>query len=37
MIQLEENSDRCTINVHKTLSRMTLDVIGEGGYSKLAL
>lgn len=32
MIQLEEKSDRCTINVNKTLSRMTLDVIGEAAF-----
>lgn len=29
MIQLGEKSDGCTINVNETLSRMTLDVIGE--------
>ncbi|KAG2157942.1 cytochrome P450 [Suillus bovinus] len=29
MIQLGENSDGCTMNVSETLSRMTLDVIGE--------
>lgn len=37
MIQLGENSDGCMINVNKTLSSMTLDVIGEGMYSKFAL
>ncbi|KAG2744032.1 cytochrome P450 [Suillus brevipes Sb2] len=32
MIQFEEKADRCTINVHMTLSRMTLDVIGETAF-----
>jgi hypothetical protein len=34
MIQLGEKSDGCTMKVNETLSRMTLDVIGESVYSK---
>lgn len=29
-IQLEEKTEGCIINVNQTLSRMTLDVLGEG-------
>ncbi|KAG2067610.1 cytochrome P450 [Suillus decipiens] len=32
MIQLGEKSDKCLVNVNDTLSRMTLDVIGETAF-----
>ena len=32
-IQLGEKTDSCIINVENTLSRITLDVFGEGGHA----